>query len=266
MDNPASAVPPTIGPMAVTSTPRFPSGTLEWLTAGRLEPGSRVIVLCPTVTYCRAVASHGVDVLAVHRDPETAAKLNRTPGVMAVCGSPESLPLNPCSFDAVLVHQRFHELAPGLVLPEVARVLRPSSVLGVSWLVRDDTVPWVKRLAALLRTVDESAMSGDYGTESVQELVSSKYFPDDEHTTKRLWVPVDRDSLIAMAANLPAVQDLDTDSHSELLTKVAALADDSAGMSGLRLPYQLECWRAWVDHDELTTPIRPDDNGLTITL
>ncbi|MDU6250989.1 MAG: SAM-dependent methyltransferase, partial [Cutibacterium avidum] len=88
--------------MAVTSTPRFPSGTLEWLTAGRLEPGSRVIVLCPTVTYCRAVASHGVDVLAVHRDPETAAKRNRTPGVMAVCGSPESLPLNPCSFDAVL--------------------------------------------------------------------------------------------------------------------------------------------------------------------
>lgn len=152
------------------------------------------------------------------------------------------------------------------MLPEVARVLRPSSVLGVSWLVRDDTVPWVKRLAALLRTVDESAMSGDYGTESVQELVSSKYFPDDEHTTKRLWVPVDRDSLIAMAANLPAVQDLDTDSRSELLTKVAALADDSAGMSGLRLPYQLECWRAWVDHDELTTPIRPDDNGLTITL
>ncbi|MBS6259855.1 methyltransferase domain-containing protein [Cutibacterium avidum] len=223
-------------------------------------------MLCPTVTYCRAVASHGVDVLAVHRDPETAAKLNRTPGVMAVCGSPESLPLNPCSFDAVLVHQRFHELAPGLVLPEVARVLRPDSVLGVSWLVRDDTVPWVKRLAALLRTVDERAMSGDYGTESVQELVSSKYFPDDEHTTKRLWVPVDRDSLIAMASNLPAVQDLDTDSRSELLTKVAALADDSAGISGLRLPYQLECWRAWVDHDELTTPIRPDDNGLTITL
>ncbi|GAE77322.1 methyltransferase [Cutibacterium acnes JCM 18918] len=37
-------------------------------------PGSRVVVLCPTVAHCRAVASHGADVLAVHRDPDTAEK------------------------------------------------------------------------------------------------------------------------------------------------------------------------------------------------
>ena len=183
----ATTIPSTIGAMAVSSAPHLPSGSFEWLTAGRVDPGSRVVVLCPTVAHCRAVASHGADVLAVHRDPDTAEKLNRIPGVMAVCGSPESLPLNSSSFDAVLVHQGFHELAPGLALPEIARVLRPGSVLGVSWLVRDDTVPWVKRLAALLRTVDENAMSGDYGTESVHELISSKYFPEDEHTTKRLW-------------------------------------------------------------------------------
>ena len=262
----ATTIPSTIGAMAVSSAPHLPSGSFEWLTAGRVDPGSRVVVLCPTVAHCRAVASHGADVLAVHRDPDTAEKLNRIPGIMAVCGSPESLPLNSSSFDAVLVHQGFHELAPGLALPEIARVLRPGSVLGVSWLVRDDTVPWVKRLAALLRTVDENAMSGDYGTESVHELISSKYFPEDEHTTKRLWVPVNRDSLVAMAAARPAVRALDSDARSNVLTKVAALADDSAGTSGLRLPYQLECWRAWVNHDELTTPIRPHDDGLTITL
>lgn len=79
-------------------------------------------------------------------------------------------------------------------------------------------------------------------------------------------MPVNRDSLVAMAAARPAVRALDSDARSNVLTKVAALADDSAGTSGLRLPYQLECWRAWVDHDELTTPIRPHDDGLTITL
>ncbi|GAE71709.1 methyltransferase [Cutibacterium acnes JCM 18916] len=31
-------------------------------------------MLCPTVAHCRAVASHGADVLAVHRDPDTAEK------------------------------------------------------------------------------------------------------------------------------------------------------------------------------------------------
>ncbi|GAE80457.1 methyltransferase [Cutibacterium acnes JCM 18920] len=69
-------------------------------------------MLCPTVAHCRAVASYGADVLAVHRDPDTAAKLNRIPGVMAVCGSPESLPLNSSSFDAVLVHQAFTNWPP----------------------------------------------------------------------------------------------------------------------------------------------------------
>ncbi|NYN87138.1 SAM-dependent methyltransferase, partial [Salmonella enterica subsp. enterica serovar Typhimurium] len=44
-------------------------------------------MLCPTVSHCRVVASHGADVLAVHRDLDTAARLNRIPGVMAVCGS-----------------------------------------------------------------------------------------------------------------------------------------------------------------------------------
>ena len=127
----ATTIPSTIGAMAVSSAPHLPSGSFEWLTAGRVDPGSRVVVLCPTVAHCRAVASYGADVLAVHRDPDTAAKLNRIPGVMAICGSPESLPLNSSSFDAVLVHQGFHELAPGLALPEIARVLRPGSVLSL---------------------------------------------------------------------------------------------------------------------------------------
>ncbi len=68
-----SSITETIGAMAVSSAPHLPSGTFEWLTAGRVDPGSRVVVLCPTVAHCRAVASYGADVLAVHRDPDTAA-------------------------------------------------------------------------------------------------------------------------------------------------------------------------------------------------
>ncbi|RCF88108.1 hypothetical protein B1142_07145, partial [Enterococcus faecium] len=82
--------------------------------------------------------------------------------------------------------------------------------------------------------------------------------------SKRRWVPVNRDSRVPMAAARPAVRALDSDARSNVLTKVAALADDSAGTSGLRLPYQLECWPAWGEHDEPTTPIRPHDDGLTI--
>lgn len=247
------------------SSPHLPSGTLEWLTAGVLGPGSRVVVLCPTASFCRAVASRGSEVLAIHHDPTTAAALNRIPGVIGVCASEESLPLDAASFDAVLVHQGFQELAPGLVLPETARVLRPGCTIGVSWLVRDDTVPWVRRLAEVLRDVDRTAMSGDYGTSSVESLVNSKYFPDQEHITKRIWVPVTRDGLISMTVSHPAVQALDEDRRARIVARVAQLHDDACGPSGLRLPYQLECWRAWVNHDELTTPLGGDD-GLVIPI
>ena len=84
MDNPASAVPPTIGPMAVTSTPRFPSGTLEWLTAGRLEPGSRVIVLCPTVT-ARQAAENG-------RTPDGEAEYLLIHGLLHLLGHDHAEP------------------------------------------------------------------------------------------------------------------------------------------------------------------------------
>ncbi|MBD4652036.1 SAM-dependent methyltransferase, partial [Xanthomonas citri pv. citri] len=42
----ATTIPSTIGAMAVSSAPHLPSGTFEWLTAGRVDPGSRVVVLC----------------------------------------------------------------------------------------------------------------------------------------------------------------------------------------------------------------------------
>lgn len=252
--------------MPTSSGPEFPQRALDWLSGGRTGEGERVLTLGCAPSFCRMLSRRGVDLFAVHREPDVAAVCHRMPSTTGICALAESLPLDPCTFDAVLLHQSFHRMAPGLVLSEIARVLRPGRCVGVSWMTRDDSVPWVRRLTSLLRTVDPSAMQGDYGTSAVEALLGSKYFPTSERTRHRIWVPASRQGLVAMAASLPAVGRLDQQDRAELLGRVERLHDDSAGPGGLLLPYQLECWRAWVSHDELTASIEVDDAGLTIRL
>ena len=93
-----------------------------------------------------------------------------------VVGQVESMPYLSCHFDVVTASQTLHHFAPGLALTEIARVLKPGGHLAVAYNTRDDTVPWVKRLIALMHRSDPEAMRGDFGVESVQALIDSPYF------------------------------------------------------------------------------------------
>ena len=91
------------------------------------------------------------------RSSASTATSARSPGSRAardrlhVAGQVESLPYLSCHFDVVTASQTLHRFAPGLALTEIARVLRPGGHLAVAYNTRDDTVPWVKRLIALMQ-------------------------------------------------------------------------------------------------------------------
>ena len=253
--------------MPSATSMRFPSGSLQWLCGDQLRTNRRLLAIETGTGLCRTLAQYDADIVAVSSDPATATVTHRVNGVNAVCATADSLPFSSESFDSVIIHQRFHELAPGLVLPQIARVLRPGGSLGLSWLVRDDTVPWVRRLAALLRTVDPTAMTGEYGTESISTLTQSPYFPDVETRNHRIWIPVTKGQLISMSLSRHAVARLDDQSKNGLTHRIEDLYDDSSGPVGeLRLPYELQCWRGWVDHSELNTPASTDPPGFVIKI
>lgn len=241
----------------------LPPQALDWLVPA---PGMKVLTLAGS-SLPLALAAQGHEVFAVDKNVSVVARL-RDAGIVAVAAQAESLPFDPCQFDAVLAHQSFQRFAPGLVLSEMARVLRPGGAASVSLLARDDSVPWVKRLIARVREIDPSAMRGDFGLESVDALLTSKYFPEYESTTYRHWISTTKPEMLAMVERLPAVRGLDEPERAQLIADVEALYDNAApsGRDALRLPYQLHCWRAWVDHVELTAPIDIDDDGLIIPL
>ncbi|MGY1600800.1 class I SAM-dependent methyltransferase [Geodermatophilus sp. SYSU D00815] len=98
----------------------------------------------------RLVAA-GHEVVAVDPSPEMLAQLAaRLPGVVPLVGSAESLPLPDRDVDAVVAGQAAHWFDPVPAAREMRRVLRPGGVVGLVWNARDERVPWVAALGALL--------------------------------------------------------------------------------------------------------------------
>jgi ubiquinone/menaquinone biosynthesis C-methylase UbiE len=86
----------------------------------------------------------------------------RLPGVRALAGTAEAIPLADGSVDAVFVAEAFHWFDLGRAPAEIARVLRPGGGLAVMWnLARDDGEPWFDELVAL---VVEYRTEGSGGT------------------------------------------------------------------------------------------------------
>ena len=267
-DNPGSGSGAVEKPVAIVvrmaEHPRtaFPAAALDHLAGP--TPG-RVLALEGPATVAIALSHRGHRVFGVDRDPSVARRFGHSGPIPRVTARTEALPFDPCQFDAVVAHQSFHRFNPRPALSEMARVLRPGGHAAISYLVRDDTVPWVRRLAALLRSVDPDAMRGDYGDSTAAALLSSKYFPEHDTRTFRVWVPMSRRELLAMVGSQPRIVAAGADRRARLLHLVGDLFDDTTGgLESVRLPYQLKVWRGFVDHDELTASIDVASDALVI--
>lgn len=250
----------------MTSTRRtiYPPAAVDWLI-----PGSDRLVLdvgSGNGRLASMIAERGHRVRCVDGSRERIARLgDRIPGGVHCVAQAESLPMRSYHFDVVTVQESFTQYAPGLALAEFARVLKRGGHLAVIFTSRDDTVPWVKRLARRIQAEDPTAMVGDYGRETIDALKDSAYFQQVEERIFRNWIPIDREGLLGMVRRRPAIARLPEDRRDALLADVGAIYDSSArAPEPLLLPFQAVCRRAWVDHSDLTQPL--DTDGLRISM
>jgi SAM-dependent methyltransferase len=252
--------------MTYRSSAAFPAAAIDWLAPA--EPGRVLAVGRASAATANRLSRFGNRVTIIDRSASAArASRHRYPALQAIGAAPDALPFRPCSFGQVLVAQGMHLLAAGLVLDEFARVLAVGGKLSVLYTVRDDSVPWVRRLARILRAYDPDAMTGDEKLFSAAAIAASPHFSLVEHRSFRMWVPITREGMLEMVSSAPGLATLGEPEADQLLDEVAALYDSSARRpEPLLLPYSVMCWRAGVDHSELDADLRPPEDGLQINL
>ncbi|MPZ85128.1 MAG: methyltransferase domain-containing protein [Actinophytocola sp.] len=128
--------------------PDYPADGVRWgLGAAAREVGQVLDLAAGTGKLTVGLAALGLEVTAVEPDTVMLAELaSRFPGVRALAGSAERIPLPDASVDAVLVGQAFHWFDRDVALAEIARVLRPGGALAALWNKDDADVEWVAEL------------------------------------------------------------------------------------------------------------------------
>jgi ubiquinone/menaquinone biosynthesis C-methylase UbiE len=133
--------------------PGFPAEVVVTLVdVLKIEAGVRVLDLAAgTGKLTRMLASAGAELVAVEPLGGMRARLEASlPGVRALEGTAEAIPLPDASIDAVTVAQAFHWFDGSAALAEIHRVLAPGGRLGLLWNVKDEQEDWVAQLGELV--------------------------------------------------------------------------------------------------------------------
>ena len=227
--------------------PDYPVEIAAWLTGTlRLSAGKTVVDLgAGTGKFTRLLLPTGATVLAVEPVAQMRAQLaGAVPGVQALEGTAEALPLPDASVDAIVCAQAFHWFANTAAMREMRRVLRPGGRLGLIWNVRDESVGWVARLTEIMRPFEGDAPRfhrGDWRKVFPAEgfgqlaLTSLPYV----HTGSPGQVIVDRVMSVSFIASLPPARQ---DAVRAQLHEVIAQDPALAGRDTVSFPYRTEAY------------------------
>ena len=119
-------------------------------------------------------------------------------------------------------------------------MLKPEGRIALAWNIRDERIPWVRRLGAII---------GDNGkdTDPTDVLVASRHFGYVEDASFQHRQPVKRQDLRDLVLSRSNVAVMDPLAQDRVLRKVDELFDEyDRGPDGLLLPYVTRCYRAVV--------------------
>lgn len=235
--------------------PGYPRAAAAWLTGD--EPLTVLELGAGTGKLTEQLVALGHDVHATDPD-EAMLDVLRTnlPQVRTSVGGAEEIPAPDNAFDVVVAAQCFHWFDHERALPEIRRVLKPRGRLSMVWNVRDERIPWIKKLSRVIgqeQPVDP--------TEVLQE--SLRFIIVEEETFKH-WQSVDRRSIQDLAASRSTIALLEDDAREATMQRLLELYDSyGRGMDGMQLHYEARCFRSRVVKsaivDETTQPISLSD-------
>jgi len=230
--------------------PSYSRDAVAWATSA--EPLTVLELGAGTGKLTEHLVALGHDVHATDPDAAMLDVLRaRLPEVRTSVTAAEDIPASERSYDVVVAAQSFHWFDHDRALPEIARVLKPGGHLAIVFNVRDERIPWVKKLGRVIASPPR-----DRDSQAV--LAAAQHFGDPTSETFKTWQTVDRHSIQDLVGSRSDVIGLDEEQRASKLADVLALYDDyGRGMDGMQLPYLTHCSRVQVVD-------RPDAPGLDL--
>jgi SAM-dependent methyltransferase len=224
--------------------PDYPTDAVAWMLEPAQQAGRAVRVAdvgAGTGKLTRVLVDLGADAVAVDPDPDMLTALHRgLPTVPTFPGSGERLPLPDGAVDAVVFGQAWHWVDPAEASVEVTRVLRPGGILGLVWNIRDESVPWVRRLTEIMHGSHAEELLAGEGPVVTPPLGALE---------ERTWTwsrPVDRATLTAMVRSRSYIITAPAEERERIETAAATLFDEvgAVGDALVDLPYRTHAFRS----------------------
>ncbi len=218
------------------SRPAYPAAAVACVV-GRagMAPGRRVVDLAAgTGKLTRLLVPSGAEVIAVEPVAAMRAELERAvPGVEALDGTAEDIPLADQSVAAVTVGQAFHWFDPESSFREMRRVLEPGGCLVLTWNTRDRSRAWVREFGEMLVDGDLDRPYDNYYEVDYPAIVAAAggYTPLELFEVD--WEQmVDPELLVARAASISVVGALPDAERAEVLDRVRDFAHTHPELEG----------------------------------
>ncbi len=222
--------------------PSYPREAIEWLTRQcALGPGATVVdVAAGTGKLTEVLVPLGGTIIAVEPVDAMRAELEAAlPGVAALAGTAEELPLPDGSADTITVGQAYHWFAGESALAEFARVLRPDGRLALAWNARDLTRPYWREVSRIIDPLREDAPEHRSGAwrESLAATERFRRLEAEGFSYRQL---VEHDVLLDRVGSISFIAALPPPKREAVLEQVAALVAD--GPETLELDYLTEVY------------------------
>ncbi len=220
------------------SRPGYPDDAVRWLVG--VEPLDVVDLGAGTGKLTRSLVALGHRVTAVEPLPEMLEHLRvAAPGVTAVEGGAEAIPLPDASADVVTAAQAFHWFDHGPALCEIARVLRPGGRIALVWNTRDELESWVAQLSE-----EVLANEGFEERDAAAPVRESGLFGEVERAVFPYSQKLDRAGLVDLVLSRSYCAVLTPEERAPVLACVEQIFDEHAVEGMIELPYVTECFRA----------------------
>ena len=142
--------------------------------------------------------------------------------------------------DAVVCAQAFHGFACEAALAETHRVPKPGGRLGLVWNVRDDSVPWVAALSAIVDAhEDDTPRSRTQAWRAV--FPAPGFDPFDERRFPHGHTGTPEDVIVGRARSVSFIAALPSDGQAAVASQVRDLiarTPELAGRQSVTYPYE----------------------------